>query len=74
MIEQQRLVMKFKDENGKNMIISVYDPKDGIKAEEVKPVMDDIIAKQVMIANGFKVKETLSAEVITVKREPLIIK
>ncbi len=73
MTEQQRLVMKFKDENGKNMTISVYDPKDDIKAEEVKPVMDEIIAKEVMIANGYKVKEAVNAEVITIRRETLDI-
>lgn len=73
MTEQQRLVMKFKDENAKNMTISVYDPKENIKAEEVKHVMNEIISKEVMIANGYKVKEAVDAEVITIKREPLDI-
>ncbi|MBE6097607.1 MAG: DUF2922 domain-containing protein [Schwartzia succinivorans] len=65
------LKMTFNLEDGKTTSISLASPKEGITAEEVKPVMENIITKEAILVKGQKAVSIKDAVVRTVEERKL---
>lgn len=63
-MEEKKLVMYFKTQKGDKISISVPDPKDDLTEEQIKNLMDTIIAKDIFKKKNFKLTEAIEAEVV----------
>lgn len=61
----KNLQMVFLNEVGKNVSINIPDIKDGITAEEIKSLMQLIIAKNIFESTGGNLISIMSADIIT---------
>ena len=52
-MEEKKLVMVFKNSVGKNVTISIEDPKDNLTEEQIKTAMDLIVEKNVFKKNDY---------------------
>lgn len=64
MAQSSKLVMVFKNRIGKNVSISIDDPKDDLTEEEIKTAMELIIAKNVFKKNNYTFVEAVGAKVV----------
>lgn len=62
---RRRLAMKFKVSNGKNLTISLDQPKEEIKEQEIKDAMDLIVEKNIFAVGGLDIVSTSEAKIIT---------
>ncbi len=65
MDESKKLVMIFKNSVGKKVSISIEDPRDDLTEEEIKTVMDLIVAKNVFKKNNYAFVEAVEAQIVT---------
>lgn len=65
------LKMTFNLEGGKTASISLASPKEDIKAEDVKPVMENIIAKEAILVKGQKAVSIKDAVVRKLEEQKL---
>ena len=49
MVENSKLVMTFKNRIGKNVTLSIDDPKDDLTEEQIKAAMELIIEKNISL-------------------------
>lgn len=64
-MEEKKLVMVFKNSVGKNVTISIEDPKDNLTEEQIKTAMDLIVEKNVFKKNDYALVSALKAEIVT---------
>lgn len=57
------LVMVFKNRAGKNVSISIDDPRDNLTESEIKSAMELIIAKDVFKKKNFSLTEAVGAKI-----------
>lgn len=65
MTETKKLVMVFKNSVGKNVSISIDDPKDNITETEIKTTMELIVEKNIFKKNDYAFVEAVEAKIIT---------
>lgn len=59
------LQMVFQNQVGKNVSISIGEVKDGITAEEIKNLMQLIVAKNIFESTGGDLTTIMSADIVT---------
>ncbi|WP_195928819.1 DUF2922 domain-containing protein [Clostridium sp. 1001270J_160509_D11] len=65
MTETKKLVMVFKNSVGKNVSISIDDPKDNITETEIKTTMELIVEKNIFKKNDYAFVEAVKAKIVT---------
>lgn len=65
MDENKKLVMIFRNSAGKNVTISIDDPKDDLTEEQIKTAMDLIVEKNVFKKNDYALVEAVEAQIVT---------
>ena len=65
MTETKKLVMVFKNSVGKNVSISIDDPKDNITETEIKTTMELIVEKNIFKKNDYAFVEAVEAKIFT---------
>ena len=65
MTEIKKLVMVFKNSVGKNVSISIDDPKDNITETEIKTTMELIVEKNIFKKNDYAFVEAVEAKIVT---------
>ena len=65
MTETKKLVMVFKNSVGKNVSISIDDPKDNITDTEIKTTMELIVEKNIFKKNDYAFVEAVEAKIVT---------
>lgn len=65
-----KLLMTFKCANGKNVSLSVDEPRDGATEQEIKTVMDLIVSKNIFTPNGSEIVEAVEAKVVITNTTP----
>ena len=65
MRETKKLVMVFKNSVGKNVSISIDDPKDNITETEIKTTMELIVEKNIFKKNDYAFVEAVEAKIVT---------
>ena len=65
MDENKKLVMIFRNSAGKNVTISIDDPKDDLTEEQIKTAMDLIVEKNVLKKNDYALVEAVEAQIVT---------
>ena len=65
MTETKKLVMVFKNSVGKNVSISIDDPKDNITETEIKTTMELIVEKNIFKKNDYAFVEAVVAKIVT---------
>lgn len=65
MTETKKLVMVFKNSVGKNVSISIDDPKDNITETEIKTTMELIVEKNIFKKNDYAFVEAVEAKIVT---------
>ena len=68
-MDEKRLVMYFKNANGKNVSISLADPRDDITEQEIKTAMELIVAKNIFKKNDYALTSAVSAKIVTTSEE-----
>ena len=61
---QQTLRMIFKNEEGRNVAITVPDPDSEITAAEVETVMDSVVTRNIFTTTGGDITGKVRAEVV----------
>ena len=57
------LEMTFKDTAGKNVMISILNPKDGLTLTQVDAIMQDIIAKNIFATTNGDLVDAVEAKI-----------
>lgn len=57
------LELVFRNQSGKEITISLADPKDGLTKAQAQTVMQDIIAKNIFTSKGGNLQEIVDARV-----------
>ncbi|WP_092923901.1 DUF2922 domain-containing protein [Romboutsia hominis] len=61
---KKKLVMTFKTSNGKNISLSVDDPRENLTESEIKSAMTLVLSKGVFIVNGEELAALVDAKVV----------
>lgn len=69
MKQTSTLVMVFKNRAGKNVSISIDDPRDDLTEAEIKSAMELIIAKDVFKKKNFSLTEAVGAKIINTETD-----
>ena len=64
MVENNKLVMTFKNRIGKNVTLSIDDPRDDLTEEQIKAAMELIIEKNIFKKNNHTFVEAVDAQII----------
>lgn len=65
------VTMRFKREDNKIYAVSIKNPKDDVTEQEIKTVMDLIVAKNIINPKGVKLVSTHDAKLINTESEVL---
>ena len=65
MDENKKLVKIFRNSAGKNVTISIDDPKDDLTEEQIKTAMELIVEKNVFKKNDYALVEAVEAQIVT---------
>ena len=65
MTETKKLVMVFKNSVGKNVSISIDDPKDNITETEIKTTIELIVEKNIFKKNDYAFVEAVEAKIVS---------
>jgi len=68
----KNLDMKFKTSGGKEVTLSLLDPKDDLTLAQATTAMTDIIAKDIFIIDGSKLTEIVSAKIRIADTQALV--
>lgn len=69
MQESKKLVLVFENEIGKEVSISIEDPKDTITEAEIKTAMDLIVSKNVFKKNNYSLVGTVEAKIVNTQTD-----
>ena len=61
---KKKLVMTFKTSNGKNISLSVDDPRENLTESEIKSAMTLVLSKGVFVVNGEELATLVDAKVV----------
>ncbi|MDB8789337.1 DUF2922 domain-containing protein [Romboutsia sp. 1001216sp1] len=61
---KKKLVMTFKTSNGKNISLSVDDPRENLTESEIKSAMTLVLSKGVFIVNGEELAALVDAKAV----------
>lgn len=64
MVENNKLVMTFKNRIGKNVTLSTDDPRDDLTEEQIKAAMELIIEKNIFKKNNHTFVEAVDAQIV----------
>lgn len=64
MAENNKLVMVFKNRIGKNITLSIDDPRDDLTEEQIKAAMELIIEKNIFKKNNHTFVEAVDAQIV----------
>ena len=64
MEENKKLVMTFKNEVGKEVSISIEDPKDDLTEQQIKTAMELIVEKNIFKKKNYGFVSAVKAEVV----------
>ena len=64
MVENNKLVMTFKNRIGKNVTLSIDDPRDDLTEEQIKAAMELIIEKNIFKKNNHTFVEAVDAQIV----------
>lgn len=64
MAENNKLVMVFKNRIGKNVTLSIDDPRDDLTEEQIKAAMELIIEKNIFKKNNHTFVEAVDAQIV----------
>ena len=65
-----KLLMTFKNEDGAKVSLSMLDPRENITEEEIRNVMELIVAKNIFATNGLDLVEAIDAKVVVTETTP----
>ena len=57
------LEMVFRNESGKEVVLSLPEPKDDLTLAQVKPVMEDAVSKGLLTSKGGVIKQVVEARI-----------
>jgi hypothetical protein len=66
----KKLLMTFKNSNDKKVSLTVEDPREDITEEEIKSVMELVLAKNIFAPNGLDLVSVLEAKVVVTDTTP----
>ena len=69
---REYLQLVFKNEEGRNFTLTVYDPKENLTEAEVTETMDQVIATNLFASNGGELKSKVSARVVNREVTPVV--
>ena len=69
MKQSSTLVMVFKNRAGKNVSISIDDPRDDLTEAEIKSAMELIIVKDVFKKKNFSLTQAVGAKIINTETD-----
>ena len=69
MKQTSTLVMVFKNRAGKNVSISIDDPRDDLTEAEIKSALELIIAKDVFKKKNFSLTQAVGAKIINTETD-----
>ena len=69
MKQTSTLVMVFKNRAGKNVSISIDDPRDDLTESEIKSAMELMIAKDVFKKKNFSLTQAVGAKIINTETD-----
>ena len=64
------LLMTFKNEDDAKVSLSIADPRGNITEDEIKEVMELIVAKNIFAPNGFDLVSVVDAKVVVTETTP----
>lgn len=64
-MNEKKLVMSFRNSVGKEITITVEDPKDTLTEAEIKAAMDIIVEKNIFRKNNYEFVEAVSAKIVS---------
>lgn len=64
MAENNKLVMVFKNRIGKNVTLSIDDPRDDLTEEQIKAAIELIIEKNIFKKNNHTLVEAVDAQIV----------
>ena len=65
-----KLLMTFKNEDGGKVSLSMLDPRGDVSEDEIKEVMELIVAKNIFAPNGLDLVEAIDAKVVVTENTP----
>lgn len=69
MEETKKLVLVFKNSIGKEMSITIEDPKDSLTEAEIKTAMDLIVEKNIFKKNGNTIVSAVEAKIVSTQTD-----
>ncbi|WP_205842205.1 DUF2922 domain-containing protein [Natranaerobius trueperi] len=69
---REYLQMIFRNQDGKNVTISVNDPKEDLTEEDIETVMDEIIDRNIFMSPGGELKSKVAARVISRETDTVV--
>ncbi|SHH42130.1 DUF2922 domain-containing protein [Sporanaerobacter acetigenes] len=71
-MDKTKLELNFKNASEKKVNIAVDNPREDATKEEIKQVMDTIVAKNIFYSNGGDIVEALGARIVTTSVEDIV--
>ncbi|WP_416198708.1 MAG: DUF2922 domain-containing protein [Sporanaerobacter sp.] len=71
-MDKTKLELNFKNASDKKVNISVDNPREDATKEEIKQVMDTIVAKNIFYSNGGDIVEAIGARIVTTNVEDIV--
>ena len=68
-----KLLMTFKNEDGAKVSLSMLDPRENITEEEIRNVIELIVAKNIFAPNGLDLVEAIDAKVVVTETTPFYL-
>ncbi|MEE0617636.1 MAG: DUF2922 domain-containing protein [Intestinibacter bartlettii] len=69
MESSKKLVMVFKNSAGKNVSITIDDPKDSLTESDIKTAMDTIVEKNIFRKNNYEFVEAIEAKIVNIQTD-----
>lgn len=71
-MDKTKLELNFKNASEKKVNIAVDNPREDATKEEIKQVMDTIVAKNIFYSNGGDIVEAIGARIVTTSVEDIV--
>lgn len=62
---REYLQMIFKNEQGGNFTLTVYDPREDVTEAEISEAMNEIVTRNIFASNGGELKSKVAARIVT---------
>lgn len=71
-MDKTKLELNFKNASEKKVNIAVDNPREDATKEEIRQVMDTIVAKNIFYSNGGDIVEAIGARIVTTNVEDIV--